>query len=242
MFTRPFTRRFTRPFTRPFALVCLLMFAHAFLSAQTPQKSPVDDNSSTIAHWDPHVIFDFNTGDDYRQGSVGFMVPLAGDENALLFLAPEFGFTSNVDPSFSLGLGARQYISAWDLVIGGNLFYDRFESLRGNDFNQFGFGVEVLTDRYDFRFNYFIPEGASQVANSFNTNTQVATNETVFGDPYGEAFTIKQPFTQTNQIRNITQVYQQLEKASEGLDMEVGVLVPYLDQFTEVRLFAGSDK
>src|SRR6185295_17464841 len=44
--------------------------------------------------------------------------------------------------------------------------YDRINSTYGNDYNELGFGVEVLTHWIDARFNYYLPESGQDIAES----------------------------------------------------------------------------
>ena len=205
-------------------------------------KAPIDKNPVDLNYelnWSPHAIFGFHSGDDFREGSVEFLIPMYGTEDSLLFLYPKLGLISDIDPNLSLGLGGRRYIEAWDAIIGGSIFFDHFETIYGNDFNQLGLGAEVLTRWVDFRFNYYLPESNPQLANSFNVNSRVRNNRTRFGTPFGQGFTVQQRVAQRTQVRNITQLFQNFEDASDGFDTEIGFLVPYLEQFTEVRVFGG---
>ena len=42
--------------------------------------------------------------------------------------------------------------------MGVNAYYDQINSENDQDYNQAGFGAEILTHWVDARFNYYLPE------------------------------------------------------------------------------------
>ncbi|MDX1969910.1 MAG: inverse autotransporter beta domain-containing protein [Planctomycetaceae bacterium] len=111
------------------------------------------------------------------------------------------------------GLVQRQYVESWDRVVGVNAFYNH-RSQGGNDFNQFGFGVETLGNYVDWRANAYIPVGDEfEIPNS--------------GGGVTEAF-----FSGRSILVNFI-----ADKPLTGFDTEVGGLLPgSLDIF---RAYAG---
>ncbi len=64
----------------------------------------------------------------------------------------------------NIGVGAR-YIPAQDTfceLLGFNFYYDWRQGVKGS-YNQFGVGIEVLSSRWDFRANGYIPFGSKQI-------------------------------------------------------------------------------
>ena len=59
-----------------------------------------------------------------------------------------------------------------DVIVGVNAFYDAIDSQFGNQFNQFGFGAEVLTKYVDWRFNYYLPEDKEFELDRYNKREQ----------------------------------------------------------------------
>ncbi|MEZ6040849.1 MAG: hypothetical protein R3C20_10100 [Planctomycetaceae bacterium] len=79
-------------------------------------------------------------------------------------------------PGGNLGLGYRQFRAGSNVVIGGNLFYDRW-NLGQNAFNQIGLGAELLGDGWEARLNGYVPVGREDqqigLANGFVVGTDI---------------------------------------------------------------------
>ncbi len=69
--------------------------------------------------------------------------------------------------AFSVGTGFRYvpFDNTFCELLGFNVFYDWRQGHKGS-FNQLGLGVEVLSSRWDFRANGYIPFGIRQVTTS----------------------------------------------------------------------------
>ncbi|NNE93546.1 MAG: hypothetical protein HKN23_18010, partial [Verrucomicrobiales bacterium] len=183
-----------------------------------------------------HAILGASVGEEDAYGHLEFLHPLWSDENSLLFLYPRLGISSDVDAGFSMGAGMRHYLPGLDAIFGYNLHYDRYEGSRGDYYDQLGLGLEVMSRRIDARFNYYIPEGDSNVVDSVTSSqTRTAID---YGDPFGRHYSILQPVTTTR--TTTTRTFEQFEKAMRGYDWEVGVLVPGVDEYVDLRLFIGS--
>jgi hypothetical protein len=82
--------------------------------------------------------------------------------------------------------------------------------------------VEVLTKWVDFRFNYYLPENDRYVVG----RSSHRESDRSFG-PGG--------FRETTE----TSHFRRYETGLEGLNTEIGFLVPGLDRYADVRLYAG---
>ncbi len=193
--------------------------------------------------WTTQAVLSSYVGDSNAQGYIDLLIPLLQNDNGMIFLYPRLGLSSDVNPGYSMGLGARHYIPAIDAIIGGNVFYDRYDSPGGNFYNQLGLGVEVLTRWVDARFNYYIPDSSPNVIDkrSARTRSQSQSVSSAWGQPFATGYTIRQPLTTTTTTRTTTvnQLFERFEDTMQGFDAEVGVLTPWLEQYVALRWFAG---
>lgn len=140
------------------------------------------------------------------------------DAHSFLFLDSRYNYEDIGQLTSQTGLGFRRMIPGHDIIIGANAFYDSISSFRGSDFDQFGFGAEILTKWVDGRFNYYLPTDDRYTVERFHRHD---TREVVGGE-----------FERSR-------TYEQYEGTLEGFDTEIGFLLPGLDRYAEVRLFAG---
>lgn len=61
-------------------------------------------------------------------------------------------------PAANAGIGARYLSPCSDTVLGGNFFYD-FREGQKKSYHQVGLGFEILSPRWDFRANGYLPVG-----------------------------------------------------------------------------------
>jgi hypothetical protein len=59
----------------------------------------------------------------------------------------------------NFGVGFRGVVEGSENIIGMNVFYDYRKSKRRHNFNQIGFGFEILNPCIDFRLNFYFPIG-----------------------------------------------------------------------------------
>ena len=150
----------------------------------------------------------------------GLWAPQTRD--AFLFLNSRFSLEDNGQTLRSTGLGFRKLLPGREVILGGNVYWDSIQSERDNDFAQLGLGLEILTRRVDARLNYYLPENDRYEVgrrSSRQSSRSVAGNNLV----------------ETSRTRH----FKRYEGALEGLDAEVGFLIPGLDRYAEVRVFGG---
>lgn len=183
-----------------------------------------------------------------------FFVPIWQGGDTVFYLQPYSRHTTGRDTDLGVGLGVRHAFSE-NWVLGVNAFYDNTFFSRGDaDFNvnQLGFGVELIGTWVDFRANYYIPETKEHVIDSQRVSTSTSRSQTYtkgssgvpVSDPYPTGYTISQDVTFPSTYRRTTtttlsQLFETNTAAGQGWDAEVGVLVPYLDQWLETRVYAG---
>jgi hypothetical protein len=140
------------------------------------------------------------------------------DGNNVVFLDSRANYEDSGQLNNQTGIVFRHKVPHRDVIVGANAYYDKLSSFRGTDFDQAGFGAEILTRWIDGRFNYYRPEEKRYTVESFHRRDvkDVAGGELV-------------------RRRN----YSQYEGGLEGFESEIGFLIPKLDRYAEVRVFAG---
>jgi hypothetical protein len=148
---------------------------------------------------------------------LGFM-PYFNAGNGLLFGDSRLFRGNEGGLGWSFGSGYRYYIENWDVVVGGNGYYDR-DDLSGAYLNQWSAGAELLAQQWEARGNYY---------NTFGDTLEL-TGQSVL--PGSAAF----------QGNNLT--FTRVDAFTEGLsgfDTEFGVLLPGdFSEKIDLRAFAG---
>ena len=151
--------------------------------------------------------------------------------NAVIFLNTRSKYNDSHQYESSYGLGMRYLVPDRDVIFGINAYYDSIDSQFDNQFDNLGFGAEILTRWVDARFNYYLPTSDDILV---HTTRRTNSNRTVTG-----------PVTVGNQIQTTTttrtrrQTFQTFEAELEGWNAEVGFLIPGLDRYMETRVFGG---
>ena len=137
--------------------------------------------------------------------------------------------------------------------LGGSLFMDMLDTAHNNSFWQLGVGLEAGTRFFEVRGNYYIPLTDQKLAQRNVSERSYSSSSTQYNtvtgggatDPYATGNQILQGIdqttfatttTRTTTVRTITQIF---EKGMEGWDIDAAVLVPWLDQWMDVKLIGG---
>lgn len=144
--------------------------------------------------------------------------PYVNIGDGLLFGDSRLTYANNGGLAWSFGGGYRQYVTAWDVVLGGNIYADR-DSITGAHFKQWGVGGEVLANRWEARGNVYQTYGKS----SQQTGARIDPNSAIF---VGNEI-------QFNRIDTFAE-------ALHGFDAEIGWLLPgdVAERF-DIRAFGG---
>lgn len=153
---------------------------------------------------------DSNSSTDYF---IDILLPIVGDREGVLFLNTNFRLGEDSSNEQNIGLVARTKVSG-DFILGANLYSDTVRTEYQNDFKQLGVGLELLSKNFDVRGNIYRP---------FGDRTGTVDKLTEYG--FAESSIIK---------------YNGVEEALEGYDAEVGVLVPFISNLMETRVYAGA--
>lgn len=152
------------------------------------------------------------SGSERTDFFIDYFIPFGPSTDSLFY----FDINGRIDDEDSneqnIGLGFRTLGGGERYILGANIYYDTILSEFDNRFNQFGFGLEALTNRFDARFNYYMPQGET-LKKGEATEYKFAPSALLVDNGY--------------------------EEALEGFDFELGVLVPYVSDYAETRFYAG---
>jgi len=170
--------------------------------------------------------------DDLQSGYLDAVLGLSVNDNHALFLNLRGTLDDSDQEIFNAGLGFRVLLEDPGIILGANAYYDYINSSAGNQFNQFGFGAEVLSKWVDARFNYYLPEDGAKSSGSVTRST----TRRIKGDRVRQGNRIVQEYFRETTTTRI----DYFEVALQGWNAEVGFLVPGIEKFVELRLFAGA--
>lgn len=157
--------------------------------------------------WVGHHAYQWTGGENRSFGRLSWFNPILQSKDSLLFANVLAQYDDHDSRGLNLGLGYRRLYDGW--IIGGWGYADWYKKPSGNDFIQFNFGVEALSDKWDYRFNAYIP---ANNAERLRDRDFVETTASTIAVRLGE------------------------ERALSGADIEVGYRVPLFD---ETRIYFG---
>jgi Inverse autotransporter, beta-domain len=190
-------------------------------------------------------------------GSVLFIEPyVSWGDNREVATSLGFGFRHlfNDQPVSALRKPKKGIAGFWEegIAIGGNFFVDMLDTESRNQFWQLGVGAEVATRYVELRGNYYIPTTDRKLAERRVTTEQRSSSRTResiqndLGNPYDNGTglllqdsTTSVVSTTTTTTETFRHIFERYEKGLEGWDVELAVLVPYIDQWTDVKLIGG---
>ena len=222
-------------------LAAVILAAGTAVSADTPAL----DSSPWSSPLPPgRMNLGVQSGDQQAESFGDVLVPVAATSTSLLFINPRGSWNDDAGREFNIGLGCRRLFPDNQFIAGLNVFYDRRESDLDNRFNQFGLGAEFLSVWVDARANAYLPEGGSREMDRYAVTTQTRRDYTeVWAAPTGEDHRITQSGYDATAVYNIktTQHFQMSERSMEGVDAEIGVLlpIPHVRDITDIKVFAG---
>jgi hypothetical protein len=146
------------------------------------------------------------------------LTPYFNVDDGLLFGDSRLVMANRGELAWAFGGGYRHYISAWDVVVGGNSYFDADE-LTGARLSQWGVGAELLANGWEARGNFYQP---------FNSDTTQIGQRV---DAGSVAFS----------GQNIT--FSRIDtfaQALKGFDAEAGFLLPgEISERLDLRAFGG---
>jgi hypothetical protein len=191
--------------------------------------SPGKEDKKIVLPPDCPVLGNFTLGyqgaDHLQSGYLDGLTPIWTPGTAALFYNGRTSIYDNDQRFSSYGAVFRYRVPDRDIIIGVNGYYDSITSENGREYDEFGFGAEILTHWVDARFNYYLPDQKRERVYNEHRNFDGSRTETVEGGTLTTNTTTSQNFSR-------------FESPLEGLNAEIGVLIPGLERF-EVRAFAG---
>lgn len=146
------------------------------------------------------------------------LMPYVSINDGMLFGDSRLLRANKGDLGWSFGGGYRHYIQDWDVVIGGNGYYDH-DGLTGTDLQQWSAGGEILAQGWELRGNYYQTFG-----DTFNLVGQSIDQDSAAFSGNNITFTRVDTFAE----------------ALKGFDAEAGFLLPgdIAERF-DLRAFGG---
>ncbi|WP_019645378.1 right-handed parallel beta-helix repeat-containing protein [Novispirillum itersonii] len=136
-------------------------FRHALLAATA---LPFLLSAAALAaedKWGPSVEAGAKIGSKRKIGESDLFLPLAQDEQRLLFADIRGSIDEDSQREGNFGLGYRQMLdSGWNL--GGYGYFDRRRSETGHYYSQATVGLEALGTDFDVRLNGYLPLGTKE--------------------------------------------------------------------------------
>lgn len=151
---------------------------------------------------------------------VDYLLPLfySQDQNTLLFINPKQSwFTPQSSDEMNIGVGIRHIFND-KFILGLHTFYDKKDSPTHKLYSQVGWGFELLSQPFDFRFNYYDPHTKAKVISESSTGGS--------GYKFGSMGLI--------QGGSLTRTY---EEPLEGYDFEFGS--PIIPKQLKTRMYLG---
>jgi len=217
--------------------VCALsMPAFAGEEVSTDGKKTVVEPAAHERQWGS-ITLGVKSSSDLTSGYLDTITPFWTTPTTMLALNTRATYDNRDQSLNSYGLIARAMLPDQNLIFGVNGYYDAVHSQFGSDFDQAGFGAEVLTHWVDARFNYYLPE---------DTRYEIGRSTSVKSDKrIGPIFPVRTSSTnlalqQTTTRTEKRKTVKRFDEALQGWNAEVGFLLPGLDQYMEVRAFAGA--
>lgn len=177
------------------------------------------------------ITFGYKGAEHLQSGYLDFVTPILKPGNFSFFYSSRTTFDDNSQMIGSNGLGVRYLFPEKEIILGANAFYDGIESQYGNNFDQLGLGLELLSRWFDARVNWYIPDDSVYEVSRFTETT----NSRSVGQVFRAGDLLQQRVSDTRE----SETFRQYEGALKGFNCEAGFLVPGLDKYCELRLFAG---
>ena len=211
----------------------------ASLALQVTAKQPVTDGNTTAPKTvtpveEPNfgrLTLGAKFAEDLQSGYVDILNGGFLGTDTALFVNLRGTFDDNDQTILTAGLGVRHLFENPGVIIGANVYYDYVDTSAGNSINQLGFGAEVLTKYVDARFNYYLPENDRFLVRKFD----VVSRDRSTGPEFSNGNLLQRNLTTTTTIST----FGIFEEGLEGWNAEAGFLVPGLDRYFDLRLFAG---
>lgn len=183
-------------------------------------------------------------GNQQAEGMGDLLVPVAQGKSWLLFINPRGTWNDDGGHEVNIGAGCRRLFPDKCFITGLNLYFDRRETELDNRLNQLGIGCEFLSVWVDARANAYLPLDGEKTRDQYEvTTSSFVESSEYWADPTGEGHSIIQAGYDNTDVYQIqtTRHYRMGEQATEGVDAEVGSLLPIpgLQNVMDIKAFVG---
>lgn len=222
----------------------LAWIAAATCGGADPAAPALESNPWSLPLPPGRLTLGVHAGDQQVETSGDVLLPLFLRRTDLVFINPRGAWNDDDGQELNIGLGARHLFPDKNVILGGNVFYDRRNTALDNTFNQLGIGVEFLSPWVDARLNGYLPEHGAQTAEDYLVTTGTTREHAEYWyAPAAQGHTVSQSgyaITEVFQWKNL-QHYQTAERALSGFDAEIGsrLPIPVVMDYAEVKAFAG---
>ena len=204
--------RILKTMTLLYIVICGFVFNTALVYPQQNESSEGMTIFPSI--WPVKNTTAVRYGDNRTLGYNDLILPVYGDEKNIIFLNQKTNGDDNSSTELNFGLGMRHLVDDESLILGANVFYDTRKTSYNNRHQQVGVGVELLSDKFDIRSNFYYP----------TTNKK----------SIGQATTYR--FASRSLLADTLTHY---EEPLKGCDYEAGLPIPYLSDFIPTKAFFG---
>ncbi len=183
-------------------------------------------------------------GDQQAESFGDVLAPVLATQDSLVFVNPRGSWNDDDGQEFNFGAGYRRLFPDRGFIVGGTLFYDLRNTSLDNTCNQLGFGMEFLSQWIDLRVNAYLPLDGKQTTDRFVTGSgRAQEHNSYWYAPTGRGNDITQygyDVTTTYDVKTL-QHYQITEQAMEGVDGEIGSLIPLpvVKDYADIKVFVG---
>ena len=238
-------------------LAASIAFLAGGAAAPLQAAHPISEPPTEYGPLDGSITLTLGFTEKRIEGGANVLTPLyrAADGNTMFFLDGNWSGKGDGNENGSAGLGYRHRFTGPEVILGLNAFFD-YGDYSGRGYRQAGVGLELLSKWVDFRANaYFVSNDTQPIAcrtanfSSVKTRSTSATRSETIDGAEGffngnnfvvESTTSKTTVTNTRRTsKKVRRLYQEFEGAMPGFDAELGGLLPYLDRWAEVRVYAG---
>ena len=107
---------------------------------------------------------------DMAEAYLSIFAPISSSEDSILFLNPRLALKDEGESEGNFGIGYRKLFGE-SAILGANFYADRSRTRFDNSFDQWGLGLELLTNNFDFRANYYNPGSDVVIAATADIDT-----------------------------------------------------------------------
>jgi len=217
-------------------LVVAAVLSTTIYAQEAAMSGPVIENNTLGGA----MTYGVKGGDDYIEQQLDILIPVyMYNERSLIFVNPRAAHNDDSEKEMNLGAGYRHLFKDKNLILGGNIYYDSRWPDSDAQFDQYGFGLELMSTWIDARANYYIPEDKEVLVESETSVSQVGSSRYTEYSHWAENDTIYERHRTTTINTFMHEQIDIYEGTLEGWDAEIGIKIPMPWENLETRVFGG---